>query len=751
MTFHRTRRHFQRIRNRATGFETPCRHPRWIDLSAAARIGASVVALSAPASSVLAATQAAPGAPPAGPQSQGPTEVETVTVVGNARVRGSVDRRSYDIKNDLQYQSGSLADVLSGVPSVSVDPDGSVKLRGASGVTILIDGEPAPQVNGANQAAGVQQLRAAQFSRVEVMTNPSAAFSPEGQAGIINLISRKDGQSQPTTNITVGGGSRSAGNFSVSHSANHGPLSFNGSAGARRIPLVIDDTTARRFIQPADAIDQDRLESRTQLRKTESNASSTVGWQLDPKSKLTLDLDYFGLDQRQDRRAVFDSSARTSGAEPAFESTSHGRSDADLVSGGLMLKRTLSGTDSYALARLRVSRQTEDETQDDVIDYWDEPARNRRQAALRSLELQTVTFKAEYKIEARPGGELIVGSDLERQEADVGYAEGQTPGAAGRARDNPFGYDRSVASLYTTYKTRFGELEVLPGVRLEVADWVTRQGGNAQRTRDFEIYPTGHVRYTVAQDWIIGGSFTRRVDRLRANDLDETVKYSGPLSYFSGRRDLKPEKTSAYELELEHEASGRNYLATGYYRSTSNRIGTLSTLRPDGAILDRRANIGEFRTAGLELVASGSVGSTITYKLTGRFARTEVSGADESGSYRRSAWTPSSQANVNWKITDHDFVQINAVQLGEDLSQQRRREAFSVVNLGYRRKLADSLFLTATVSDLFDSAPRRERVRGETFDQDIDRRYDARRFTLSLSYAFGRRTGSLEDRFDYGN
>lgn len=150
-------------------------------------------------------------------------------------------------------------------------------------------------------------------------------------------------------------------------------------------------------------------------------------------------------------------------------------------------------------------------------------------------------------------------------------------------------------------------------------------------------------------------------------------------------------------------------------------------------------------------MASGSVGSTITYKLTGRFAWNEVSGAEGAGSYRRSAWTPSSQANVNWKITDHDFVQINAVQLGEDLSQQRRREAFSVVNLGYRRKLADSLFLTATVSDLFDSAPRRERVRGETFDQDIDRRYDARRFTLSLSYAFGRRTGSLEDRFDYGN
>ena len=190
------------------------------------------------------------------------------------------------------------------------------------------------------------------------------------------------------------------------------------------------------------------------------------------------------------------------------------------------------------------------------------------------------------------------------------------------------------------------------------------QGGNAQRTRDFEICPTGHVRYTVAQDWIIGGSFTRRVDRLRANDLDETVKYSGPLSYFSGRRDLKPEKTSAYELELEHEASGRNYLATGYYRSTSNRIGTLSTLRADGAILDRRANIGEFRTAGLELVASGSVGSTITYKLTGRFAWNEVSGAEGAGSYRRSAWTPSSQANVNWKITDHDFVLNEVLVLG---------------------------------------------------------------------------------------
>jgi outer membrane receptor protein involved in Fe transport len=719
------------------------------------RTGVSIAALSIVATPVtsLASQSSAPtaGSTPAISQRDGSTEVKSVTVVGSARVKGSVDRRSYDIKSDLQYQSGSLADVLNGVPSVSVDPDGSVKLRGSSGVTILIDGEPAPQVNGANQTMALQQLRASQFSRVEVMTNPSAAFSPEGGAGIINLISRRVGPSQSTSNVTISGGNRDAHSVSVSHSTSQGAFSFSGTAGNRRSVWLVDQITMRDFGSTSGRTDRDRLESHARRRSDQGNASTTMGWQVDAKTKATLDLGYFGLKSRYSAMGVYDPTQRTSGGETGFENTTRLRGDADLVSSALVFRRTLSGPDSYALLRIRVSRQTEDEAQDQAYDYSSAPASNWLQTTLRSLDQRTLTLKAEYKVTTKGGAELLVGQDLERQEADTQYVEIRPSSASPDLREDPFNYQRTIASAYATYKTKLGKLEILPGARIEVAEWTTSQDGSDLRTRDVELYPTAHLRYALTDDWSLGGSYTERVDRLRASDLDEYAKYSSPLSYFSGRRSLRPEKTRAYELEIEHNKGGRNYLLTGYYRLKSDRIDTISILRSDGSILDIKTNIGELRSAGLEFVTSGSFGSTVSYKLTGAYAWTEISGQAGSGPYRRRATTPSAQANINWKITGADFAQISFVQIGKELGQQRQRQAINLVNLGYRRKVADGLFLTVTISDLFDSAPQKERVRGQAFDVDVDRRYDARRLSLSLSYALGRRTSRIDDRFDYSS
>ena len=157
-----------------------------------------------------------------------------VVTAASPPVRVDIDRRSYDISKDLETQAGaSIADALRNVPSVDVDLDGKVTLRGQSGVTILVDGKPSPMIN----PDTIQNLPADQFERVEVMTNPSAAFSPEGTAGIINLVTKKrlPAGRQATIKLAVDDPNRwRVGAFG---SMKMGPLtvSLNGSAneGAR--------------------------------------------------------------------------------------------------------------------------------------------------------------------------------------------------------------------------------------------------------------------------------------------------------------------------------------------------------------------------------------------------------------------------------------------------------------------------------------------------------------------------------------
>ena len=117
--------------------------------------------------------------------------MQAVTVTAKASAyRSTVDAKSYSLGADLKTGTGSLADVLRDVPSVGVDMEGNVSLRGNSDVTILVDGKPSALFSGPGRAQAIQGMSADQFERVEVMTSPSASQTASGSGGVINLISK---------------------------------------------------------------------------------------------------------------------------------------------------------------------------------------------------------------------------------------------------------------------------------------------------------------------------------------------------------------------------------------------------------------------------------------------------------------------------------------------------------------------------------------------------------------------------------
>jgi hypothetical protein len=141
-------------------------------------------------SGVLWALASAAGfaAPPDSP----PAPVQTIVVEGQKlNVETRIDRKIYSVPDDAQSTLGTLSDILSVIPSIDVDPDGVVSLRGDTNVLILIDGKPATQLQGANAGDNLQSISARDIERIEVLTTPPAQFKAEGAAGVINIITRK--------------------------------------------------------------------------------------------------------------------------------------------------------------------------------------------------------------------------------------------------------------------------------------------------------------------------------------------------------------------------------------------------------------------------------------------------------------------------------------------------------------------------------------------------------------------------------
>ncbi|HZV85685.1 MAG TPA: TonB-dependent receptor plug domain-containing protein, partial [Brevundimonas sp.] len=223
-------------------------------------------ALSTPAGAALAQTPATPApaqaSPPARPApatqtppaAGEPARVGDVVVSGRASdVRASIDSTSYSLANDLQAASGSLADALRNVPSVDVDPQGNVTLRGDGNVTILVDGRPSGVLSGEGRAQALLQLPADQYARIEVMTNPSAAYSPEGTGGVINLITKPTtvrAGSVTTGSIRANVGDHGRWNLGASGSWARDRLTLSGDIGARHDKALQEAERLREQLNP---------------------------------------------------------------------------------------------------------------------------------------------------------------------------------------------------------------------------------------------------------------------------------------------------------------------------------------------------------------------------------------------------------------------------------------------------------------------------------------------------------------------
>lgn len=718
--------------------------------------GAAVLAF---AGSAQAQTAPAPApAPVPTPAKQAPAQdasaKEAATVEGveikasQGEVRTSIDSVSYSLANDLQARTGTLADALRNVPSVDVDPQGNVSLRGDTNVTILVDGRPSGVFSGDGRAQAILSLPADQYARVEVMTNPSAAYSPEGSGGVINLISKptapKQGQTA-TGSLRANIGDDGRWNLGASGNWQKDKMTLSGDLGFRRDKGEQSFDRVRERLDPVtgDVLSTTTAEQRVGGPVDVWFGRASLDYRLNPKLTLSAELRGNLIDNQGDGQETYET------INALGVTTSRYDRDVDFGFSGDNLGATLRAVKSFEGAghdwtnEIRYDRNKGHVSFASVYDY-DTPAapdlfeRNDNRFLVNVLGL-TSAYVRPMDGEAK----LRAGYELEYRDiaVDAGASRGPAKGALvpDPFTTNALDVNQAVHALYATYERPFGKWSAQAGLRLEYTEIdLNLVTTGAEASQDyFRAYPTLHVGYQITDSQQIKASYSRRIQRPQPFLLNPFVSYQDPLNLRSGNPDLEPQETDAFEVMWQLRAGQSFYQATAYLRDTDKAFTDVSTDIGGGVLLTRPENIGSRRDYGVELVAAGPLTKTLKYNASLNLYRQEIDAAALPGTSDREASVYSGRASLSWQPTPEDFVQLSGFYQGDSLTAQGKREAGGMLNLGYRRKLNDKLAFQLTARDLLDDFGDKTSIDTVNFRDRQERQFGGRAVFIGLTWTFG--------------
>ncbi len=686
------------------------------------------------------------------------TQVDDVVVrAARPDIITAADRMIYNVTNDVQAQTGSVADVLRNVPGVEVDLQGNVSLRGDGNVTILVDGRPSAMLRGASRADVLQAMSGSQIERVEVITNPSAAFSPEGSGGVINLVTRSTRPAVTSVGVRASWDGGERGNLSLSGSRTNNGLTLSGDIGLRHnvSDFESESVRLRPGATPATTITEESL-SNGENTNTFGNARLGADYDLNERDRISGELSYRAIDVENDNIQIFERADGNGTVSDRYQRVQTGGFSNNNVGGRLSWRRKFEG-DQHELAADFEIDSSESERDLDLISTTQvggEP--DFLQRTDNEQQRDAYGFKLDY---TRPMGErrlLKIG-----YEGDLGQDSFDSFGARGAdeaslapvaALTNQFDYEEWIHAVYATYERPFGDLDVQAGLRIEQVDFTLDQITDSITVeRDYlKAYPTLNFGYQLTDSQRLRGGYSRRISRPSPQDLNPYTVYIDPQNLRRGNPDLDPEITDSFELGWQMRQGQTFYSVTAFYRDSSGGVTDVSQDIGGGVVLTTRENLGESQRTGVEFIVNGKLGSKVTYNASGTVFRNDIYVPGIAGGIDRSGTSGTARASINWQPTETDFFQLNGFYVGEQIQAQSERGAFGMLNIGYRHKFTDTFSMVLTGTNILDTAE----IDGFTETPDFQDRSRVKfmkpTWYIGLTYSFGSSPRRQEPAFDFG-
>jgi outer membrane receptor protein involved in Fe transport len=718
-------------------------------LAAPASAAAQQAIVPVPAKAPVKKEEARPVPPPtATPSPAGDEGIASVTVSAE-RPTNRIDRQVYDVKSDVSSSNGSAADALNNVPSVNVDPDGAVQLRGSSNVQILIDGKPSAMLQGDNRGAALMSIPSEDIDSVEVINNPGAQFGNEAGGGpIINLVMKRTRRPGGFGVVNANTGVEGRRNAAVSGTYNEGLWGYQGGMSYRRDGRNFDSEAIRDRIDPRDG---------SASHSTQMGTSNGLNDALSANGGVTYNL---GKNDTLAGSVTYQHRSNDNRAQDHYQTFD----DSDLLVSDYVRSSMRSGTSrNYGLGA-RWDHKFETPGENLKLDLRITGSKNDSDSDYRNAyAVQSPGTVNSRSMQANDSNNRISDftGDYERPDETgllkLGYKVSQNRNgfdtlytnidpytlveSVNTIRSNRFLLKEKVYALYASYQLRLNERwGVLGGLRTEYTDLdINQLTSNRQATNSYVDYiPSFFASYKAGEETNIRFSYAHRIKRPVANDLNPFIVYRDEFNVSSGNPQLRPTQTDSYELGYETRVAGLETNLRGYYSRDKDAILEKKYFISDTVLLTTRDNIGGSHAGGLEFTLSGKLMPGLSLNASANLSRRENRFYDVDGSLaRRTANGLSGRIRLNYSLTDADQLQLALQGQGRTLFGQGYRKPNSTVNVSLRHTVSPSLNLVLNVTDLFDQNRQETVTQTSILDEHVSRRFDGRVIYFGLSYRFG--------------
>ena len=657
----------------------------------------------------------------------------------------AIDRKVFNVQQDIMAKTGTASDLLQNIPSVQVDIDGTVSLRGSANVLMLINGKPSPLMAASSRAEVLQQMPASSIERIEVITNPSAKFKPDGTSGIINIVLKKEVNTGWNGHVTANAGNRSRYNATVSANYNPGEFNIFGSYSFRQDDRNSYSTDARLQADSATNLPSHYISNSRSLSRPLSHIA-TLGfdYRLDESDKFGVSghYRYRGFTRNDistyflmSNNAVTDDYDRLR-VDPEYEK------EADFTG---FVQHNFDGEDHKLRLEFNSSEQPEQED-NRYNDVYRVPA--SPQTFDNTLVKNTEWNKqltADYTYHFAEHSTFEAGYDGQFNNVDMDYySEYFDPTLQKFTKDvqrtNRFLYNETFHAVYGTYEKTFGMLSVLGGVRAEGSfvrsDLVT--GDSLITNNTFNLYPTLHLAYKISEfsEWQL--NYSRRVNRPEGDDLNPFPEYQDPRNLRSGNPRLKPEYIHSIELGWQWQNDNITLVPSLFYRNRYNGFTTVIMPLNDSTLLTTHENLSSDQSAGLEFVVAGNAGNLVSTNFSANAFYEQIDASNLGFGNKKSTVSWSGTLNASMNLSSSTMIQINSNYRSTRLTPQGENRPSFVLNMGFRQDLFDDKFsIIMTVSDLLNTLKRRTDLNTSWLTENVISTRDSRIFYIGLTYHFG--------------
>lgn len=680
-------------------------------------------------------------------------EIEGVEVVGKRNyIEYQIDKKVVNVSQDIASSGGSAVDVLQNAPSVNVDIEGNLSLRGSSSFRVLINGKP--QVLDGNDL--LKQIPATSIENIEIITNPSAKYDPDGNSGIINVVTKKSfGEGfSGIVNASVGTNDK----YNSDLTLNYKTDKFKVFAGGNWTDQTYrGEMVANQVNFDNDSIPRIVTEGKRNHIRNNWQTRGGVEVYLSPKTNLTLTATYGEFSNGGNRNARI-----TNYQDLNYEKIdSLGRNiSTDLregyfYSGNLGFEQLFKGENH----RLTSDFSWNYEETDDIEDL-NEFVRLSDTLAGKSLATEGETEneirgKIDYERPLAFGARMETGYQLRYdQETEDNTLDKATynPDTTNELRYTTLGFSQNIQSVYATVSHSLAGFKYQAGIRVEYTD---RRLSDSEAGRKYifnkvDYFPSVYITRALPRNFEVRANYGRRIERPGGRSLEPFPSYMTATKIRIGNPYIEPEYINAFELGIQKNFGSSFVSLEGYHRATNNKITQLqfgySKERYDHlglsitdtaqTIIFEVQNVENDNSTGLELMANAEVYKWLRVNTSGNFYYYKMDVSENQGESQED-WTWNARLSTTIFLGPLTRFQADGMYYGPKVTAQGSSEDFYGINAAIRQDLFNrKLTATLQVRDIFGTMSHQFTSNTETFTNSVRFKREPQIVMLSLSYKF---------------